>query len=98
MNRTFHRIALASLTAAAFATMSLPTSGALGTRAALASSNHTAIQFPLVRSAGAVKANCLPYARGVVRVVPGPDNDLMQVVVAGLPLPTSLDLSVHQLP
>ena len=98
MNRAFHHIALASLAAAAFAAMSLPTFGANGTRAALASSNHTAVQFPLVRSAGAVKANCLPYARGVVRVVPGPDNDLMQVVVAGLPPQTDFALFVTQLP
>ena len=98
MNRTFHRIALASLAAAALVAMNLPTSGALGTRAALASSNHTAVQFPLVRSAGAVKAKCLPYARGVVRVVPGPDNDLMQVAVAGLPPQTDFALFVTQLP
>src|SRR5918912_1919524 len=70
MNRTFHRIALASLAAAAFAAMSLPTSGAIGMQAALASSNHAVVQFPLVRSAGAVKAKCLPYARGVARIVP----------------------------
>jgi hypothetical protein len=98
MNRTFHRIALASLAAAALAAMSLPTSGAVGTHAALASSNHAAVRFPLVRSAGAVKANCLPNARGVVRVTPGPLNDLMQVAVAGLPPETDFDLFVTQLP
>src|SRR5947209_7147358 len=59
MNRTFHRIALASLVAASFAAISLPRSSAGGTHAALASSNHDAVRFPLVRSAGAVKANCL---------------------------------------
>jgi hypothetical protein len=96
MNRTFHRIALASL-AAAFAAMSLPTSGATGTHAALASNNH-AVRFPLVRSAGAVKANCLANARGVVRVTPGSLNDLMEVAVAGLPPETDFDLFVTQLP
>jgi hypothetical protein len=78
--------------------MSLPTSGAVGTRAALASSNHAAVRFPLVRSAGAVKANCLPNARGVVRVTPGSLNDLMEVAVAGLPPETDFDLFVTQLP
>jgi hypothetical protein len=77
MNPTFHRIALASLAAAAVAAINLPTSGANGTRAALASDNH-AVRFPLVRSAAAVKANCLPNARGVVRVTPGSLNDLME--------------------
>ena len=98
MNRTFHRIAIATLVGAAFAATSLPTSGAIGTRAALASSNHTAYQFPLIRSAGAAKANCLPYARGIVRVYPGSLNDLMQVAVAGLPPQTDFDLFVTQLP
>ena len=98
MNRTFHRIALASLATAAFAAMSLPTSGASGTHAALASSNHDAVRFPLVRSAGAVKANCLPNARGAVRVTPGSLNDLMEVAVAGLPPETDFDLFVTQLP
>jgi hypothetical protein len=97
MNRMFHRIALASLAAAAVAAMSLPMSAANGTRAALASSNH-AVRFPLVRSAGAVKANCLPHARGVVRVTPGSLNDLMEVAVAGLPPETDFDLFVTQLP
>jgi hypothetical protein len=77
--------------------MSLPTSGALGTRAVLASNNH-AVRFPLVRSVGAVKANCLPYARGIVRVTPGSLNDLMEVAVAGLPPQTDFDLFVTQLP
>ena len=97
MNRTFHRIALASLAAAAIAAISLPTSGANGTHAALASNNH-AVRFPLVRSASAVKANCLPHARGVVRVTPGSLNDLMEVAVAGLPPETDFDLFVTQLP
>jgi hypothetical protein len=97
MNRTFHRIALASLAVAAVAALSLPTSGANGMRAALASNNH-AVRFPLVRSAGAVKANCLPHARGVVRVTPGSLNDLMEVAVAGLPPETDFDLFVTQLP
>jgi hypothetical protein len=97
MNRTFHRIALASLAAAAVAAMSLSTSGANGTGTALASNNH-AVRFPLVRSAGAVKANCLPHARGVVRVTPGSLNDLMEVAVAGLPPETDFDLFVTQLP
>jgi hypothetical protein len=97
MSRTFHRIALASLAAAAVAAISLPTSGANGTRAALASNNH-AVRFPLVRSAGAVKANCLPHARGVMRVTPGSLNDLMEVAVAGLPPETDFDLFVTQLP
>ena len=98
MNRSFHRVALASLAAAAVAAVSLPTSGAVGTRAALASINHAAVRFPLVRSAGAVKASCLPNARGVVRVIPGSLNDLMEVVVAGLPPQTDFDLFVTQLP
>jgi len=98
MNRSFHRVALASLAAAAVAAVSLPTSGAVGTRAALASINHAAVRFPLVRSAGAVKVSCLPNARGVVRVIPGSLNDLMEVVVAGLPPQTDFDLFVTQLP
>jgi hypothetical protein len=97
MNRTFHRIALAFLAAAALAAISLPTPGASGTHAALASNNH-AVRFPLVRSAGAVKANCLPHARGIVRVTPGPLNDLMEVAVAALPPETDFDLFVTQLP
>jgi hypothetical protein len=97
MNRTFHRIALASLAAAAVAALSLPTSGATGTHVALASRNH-AVRFPLVRSAAAVKANCLPNARGVVRVTPDSLNDLMEVAVAGLPPETDFDLFVTQLP
>lgn len=98
MTRKYTRIAIASLAAAACLSTALPVTGASRTHAASAQSSSNALRFSMVRSSGAEKAGCLSRARGVVTVIPGDANDLMQVQVAGLSPNTDYDLFVTQLP
>ena len=59
--------------------------------------NHR-IDFPMVRSAGAVAANCIPMANGAVRVVSLGPVEAMTVDIGGLPPNTEFDLFVTQIP
>jgi hypothetical protein len=52
------------------------------------------ITFPMVRSATAVSANCLPAATATVRVVSHGQNETMILKDAGLPALTEFDLFI----
>jgi hypothetical protein len=56
------------------------------------------LHFDMVRSAGAVKTGCLPFAKGTVQVTKMGDNERMRIRVANLPANTDFDLFVIQLP
>ncbi len=56
------------------------------------------IEFDLVRSAGAVNANCLPEASGQVTVVAKGEAEVMDIAVSGLPPRTAFDVFVIQVP
>ena len=56
------------------------------------------IDFPMVRSTGAVIANCIPNANAAVRVVSLGPVEAMTVDVGGLPPNTEFDLFVIQIP
>jgi len=56
------------------------------------------IDFPMVRSAGAVAANCIPDAQASVRVASLGPVEAMTVDVRGLPPNTEFDLFVIQNP
>lgn len=59
--------------------------------------NHR-IDFQMVRSAGAVAANCIPNAHAAVRVVSLGPVEVMTVDVGGLPPHREFDLFVIQIP
>ena len=59
--------------------------------------NHR-IDFPMVRSAGAVAANCIPNANAAVRVASLGPVEAMTVDIGGLPPNTEFDLFVIQNP
>ena len=59
--------------------------------------NHR-IDFPMVRSAGAVAANCIQNAQAAVRVVSLGPVEVMTVDVGGLPPHTEFDFFVIQIP
>ena len=52
--------------------------------------------FALVPSPGI--ASCLPHAHGVVTIIPGSQNDLMDVTITGMPSHSEFDLFVIQQP
>jgi len=52
--------------------------------------------FALVPSPGI--ASCLPHAHGVVTIIPGSQNDLMNVTITGMPRNAEFDLFVIQQP
>lgn len=56
------------------------------------------ITFEMVRSPGAEKAQCLPYAKGEVTVTSEGPVEVMEVSLSGLPAKTEFDLFVLQLP
>ena len=53
--------------------------------------------FALQASSPAIKT-CLPHARGVVTIIPGSQNDLMNVTITGMPKNAEFDLFVIQQP
>ena len=59
---------------------------------------HKVATFNLVRSAGVVKAGCLPNAKAKVKVTPGGEAETMKVWVSGLPAHTEFDFFVLQVP
>jgi hypothetical protein len=59
---------------------------------------HGEISFDLVRSAAAENANCLPDARGQVKIISLGPVELMRVEVSGLPPKTEFDFFVIQVP
>jgi hypothetical protein len=56
------------------------------------------ITFEMVRSPGAEKANCLPYAKGEVTITSEGPVEVMDVTLSGLPAKTEFDFFVIQLP
>jgi len=54
--------------------------------------------FRMVRSAGAVAANCLPNAKANVTIKSKGDVEVMRVYASGLPKKTDFDLFVLQVP
>ena len=59
-------------------------------------SSPRAVTFALVPSPGI--ASCLPHAHGVVTIIPGSQNDLMDVTISGMPSHAEFDLFVIQQP
>ena len=59
---------------------------------------QSSIQFPMIRSAAALAANCLPNAHGEVTVVSLGATEQMDVDVEGLPPGTEFDFFVIQIP
>ena len=59
---------------------------------------QSSIQFPMIRSAAALAANCLPNAHGEVTVVSLGATEQMDVDVEGLPPNTEFDFFVIQIP
>jgi hypothetical protein len=59
-------------------------------------SSHRAVSFALVPSPGI--QSCLPHARGEVTIIPGSQNDLMDVTISGMPSHAEFDLFVIQQP
>jgi len=53
--------------------------------------------FALQPSSAAIKT-CLPHAHGVVTIIPGSQNDLMNVTITGMPKHAEFDLFVIQTP
>jgi hypothetical protein len=62
---------------------------------ARAGADHT---FTMVRSAGAVAADCLPNAKATVKIHHAGPVEIMDVDASGLPKDTDFDLFVTQLP
>lgn|SRR5579863_197168 len=58
----------------------------------------TRTSFQMVRSAGVVKAGCLPHARAKVTIESQGPVEVMKVSAAGLPANTDFDLFVIQVP
>lgn len=56
------------------------------------------VRFKMVRSAGVVRAGCLPKAKAKVQVTPGKEAETMKVWVSGLPAYTEFDFFVLQVP
>jgi len=62
--------------------------------------NHSAerpFTFALMPSSPAIRS-CLPHAHGVVTIIPGSQNDLMNVTITGMPAHAEFDLFVIQQP
>ena len=78
---------------AAASALSLTAASAAPVSSASASGPFT---FALVPSPGI--QSCLPHARGVVTIIPGSQNDLMNVTITGMPRNAEFDLFVIQQP
>jgi hypothetical protein len=76
--------------------LGLTAASAAPTAAALPASDGGAFTFALVPSPG-IHA-CLPHLRGSVTIIPGSENDLMQVSISGAPRNGEFDLFVIQQP
>jgi hypothetical protein len=64
--------------------------------APVASASSHPFTFAMVPSPGI--ASCLPHARGLVTIIPGSQNDLMEVTVSGMPSHAEFDLFVIEQP
>jgi len=64
--------------------------------APVSSASSHPFTFALVPSPGI--SSCLPHARGLVTIIPGDENDLMQVTIAGMPSHAEFDLFVIEQP
>jgi len=56
------------------------------------------LKFQMVRSGAAVSTNCLPKAKGVVKVIPGENAETMIVKLSGMRPNTEFDFFVTQVP
>jgi hypothetical protein len=74
---------------------------ALSLTAASAAPANTAASrpftFAMVPSSAAI-SSCLPHARGLVTIIPGDENDLMEVTISGMPSHAEFDLFVIETP
>jgi hypothetical protein len=91
-----------AVTWAAAGAAAVAAAGALSLTAASAAPVTTAsssgpFTFALMPSSAAIKT-CLPHARGVVTIIPGTQNDLMNVTITGMPKHAEFDLFVIQTP
>jgi hypothetical protein len=91
-----------AVTWAAAGAAAVAAAGALSLTAASAAPVTTAsssgpFTFALVPSSPAIQS-CLPHARGVVTIIPGSQNDLMNVTITGMPKHAEFDLFVIQQP
>src|ERR1700759_3779923 len=99
MNITKH-LRRRAVTWAAAGAAAVAAAGALSLTAASAAPANTAASrpftFAMVPSPGI--ATCLPHARGQVTIIPGSENDLMEVTVSGMPSHAEFDLFVIEQP
>jgi hypothetical protein len=86
----------AAVGAAAVAAASALSLTAASAAPVTSASSHRAVSFALVPSPGI--QSCLPHARGVVTIIPGSQNDLMDVTISGMPSHAEFDLFVIQQP
>jgi hypothetical protein len=82
--------------AAAASALSLTAASAAPVTSASAARHNGAFTFALVPSPG-IKS-CLPHAGGLVTIIPGSQNDTMQVSIFGMPRDADFDLFVIQQP
>jgi len=86
----------AAVGAAAVAAASALSLTAASAAPVTSASSHRAVSFALVPSPGI--QSCLPHARGVVTIIPGSQNDLMDVTISGMPSHAEFDLFVIEQP
>ena len=100
MNITKHlrrrAVTWAAAGAAAVAAASALSLTAASAAPVTSASSHRAVSFALVPSPGI--QSCLPHARGVVTIIPGSQNDLMDVTISGMPSHAEFDLFVIEQP
>jgi hypothetical protein len=70
----------------------------IGTAVQAQTPEEQALKFDMVRSAGVVKAGCVPNASAKVRIVSKGPVEIMNVIVKGLPPKTNFDFFVIQVP
>jgi|SRR3954451_425530 hypothetical protein len=99
MNITKH-LRRRAVTWAAAGAAAVAAASALSLTAASATPANTAasrpLTFAMVPSPGI--SSCLPHARGLVTIIPGNENDLMEVTISGMPSHAEFDLFVIEQP
>jgi hypothetical protein len=83
--------------AAAVAAASALSLTAASAAPATSASTSGPVTFAMVPSSPAIQS-CLPHAHGVVTIIPGSQNDLMNVIITGMPAHAEFDLFVIQQP
>jgi hypothetical protein len=100
MNITKH-LRRRAVTWAAAGAAAVAAASALSLTAASAAPVNTAASrpftFAMVPSSAAI-STCLPHAHGLVTIIPGSENDLMNVTISGMPSHAEFDLFVIETP